>query len=104
MKWQNGRQGTGYLKKKMFDFWKMDCYLIKYPDGSFIPEHIDKVDDKKHYRLNIVIKKPYSGGLFICDKTIINTCRLILFRPDRYKHRLTPVVGERLVMSFGIAI
>lgn len=104
MKWQNGRQGSGYLKKKIFEFWKMDCYLIKYPDDSFIPEHVDQVDGKKHYRLNIVINKPKSGGRFICDKTIINTGRIILFRQDKYKHSLTPVVGERLVLSLGVAV
>ena len=102
--WEKGRQGTGYLKRILFQNSFSDCYLIKYPDKTFIPKHVDNVDGKRHFRLNIVLKKPLSGGIFKCEKSILHTPRIILFRPDKYSHELTPVEGERLVFSLGLAI
>ena len=81
-----------------------DCYILKYPTGSEIKEHVDPLTNQNHYRLNIVIKKPRKGGVFYAEKTIINTPRIKLFRPDIYKHSLTPIEeGTRYVLSIGWA-
>ena len=64
MRWQRGRQGTGYDKLLLlanpfvipFDF-----YLLRFPDGTEIPPHQDPVTGKRHYRLNIILKRPRAG-------------------------------------------
>lgn len=109
LKWDNGRQNSGYSKMLLainpflipFDF-----YLLKFEDGSFIPEHTDPAKKGfKHYRLNIIIKKSESGGDFISEKNIINLPRIKFFRPDLYKHSVTTVMGgSRYVLSFGFLI
>jgi hypothetical protein len=106
MKWDQGRQKTGYLKKTLFisTRFSIDGYLIKYPVGSSIPEHIDPVSDKKHYRLNIVLKQPKNSGLYQGDSFINLFNRIIFFRPDIHKHSVTECHSERLVLSFGLAL
>lgn len=104
--WKTGRQNTGYKKILLFQLFNMiDCYLLYYTEGDYIPEHIDEVNNKKHYRGNLVLLAPKLGGIFWCDKSIIDLPRLKLFRPDLYKHGLTKIEkGYRLVLSFGVAI
>ena len=58
-RWQRGRQKSGYDKMLLCGaLWpiKFDTYLLKFPEGSEILSHTDKVASGKHYRLNIVIK------------------------------------------------
>lgn len=105
-KWTNGRQpGSRY---KVFNLifsvrFLLDCVIIKYPTGSNINPHYDKVDDGKHYRINIVIWKARKGGKFICDKTIFSLFnRIHLFRPDLHEHSVTEITeGTRIVFSMG---
>jgi hypothetical protein len=79
-----------------------DSYLIRYPEGSEIPPHTDPVQSGRHYRLNIVLKAPSSGGEFICSTPIFATTRIKLFRPDACEHSVTRVVGgSRYVLSLG---
>ena len=103
--WEGGRQGTGYFKFKIFESKRLecDCYLLKYPEAAHIPFHTDPVKPgKKHYRLNIIVKKCVTGGDFLCEKTIINFWRFVLFRPDLYLHSVTTVYnGTRYVLSIG---
>jgi len=104
-KWEIGRQQSGYYKmliatSKFPIPW--DFYILKYPINSAIGEHVDPVTDRAHYRLNIIVKKPKKGGQFFCEKCIINTPRIKLFRPDLYKHSLTTIEeGSRYVVSIG---
>ena len=99
MVWEEGRQGTGYLKKKLFQTNSTDCWLIKYPPNSYIPPHTDKVDNKKHYRLNIVLS---GNGTFETQKVIFNFFnRVIFFRPDVNEHSMKNGEKTRLVFSFG---
>jgi hypothetical protein len=104
-RWQRGRQGTGYDKMLLAAArWPLpfDSYLIRYPEGSEIPPHTDPVQAGRHYRLNIVLKSPRSGGDFVCATPIFETRRIKLFRPDACEHSVTRVVGgSRYVFSLG---
>lgn len=40
----------------------MDCYILKYPEGSEIPPHTDPVPGRKHWRMNVVLKRATVGG------------------------------------------
>lgn len=107
LSWDLGRQGTGYKKHTFFssEKLKMDCHLLWYPHGTDIPPHKDPNPGGKHYRLNIVLAKPYKGGKFYCNRHIFALGqRVHFFRPDKYPHFVTPSVGERLVLSFGKVI
>jgi hypothetical protein len=105
MRWQRGRQGTGYDKLLLlvnpflipFDF-----YLLRFPEGSEIPPHQDPVTGKRHYRLNVILKRPRAGGEFVCVNPIFETKRIKLFRPDVSLHSVTKVQGgSRYVLSLG---
>lgn len=79
-----------------------DMYLIRYPEGSEIPPHTDPVQSGRHYRLNVILKSPKSGGEFRCEKPIYSSSRVKLFRPDVCEHCVTRVVGgNRYVLSIG---
>lgn len=104
-RWQRGRQGTGYDKMLLATAkWPLpfDSYLLRFPEGSAIPPHTDAVQAGRHYRLNIVLKSPKSGGEFICAAPIFATKRIKFFRPDACEHSVTRVVGgSRYVFSLG---
>ncbi len=79
-----------------------DCYLLKFPEESEIPEHTDKTESGRHFRMNIVLKKAQIGGEFVCENPIWNFGRIKLFRPDESKHSVTKVVkGNRYLLSIG---
>lgn len=100
-----GRQGTGYRKLKIFSskLLKCDMYLLWYPEGSWVPMHVDPVDNKRHYRLNLVLKNARVGGKFDVSNTIYEIPdRLYLFRPDLDLHGVGHVsYGSRFVLSIG---
>jgi hypothetical protein len=104
-RWQRGRQGTGYDKMLLLTApWPVpfDCHLIRYPEGSEISSHTDPVTSGRHYRLNIILKSPRSGGEFVCAAPLFATKRIKLFRPDACQHSVTRVVGgSRYVFSVG---
>lgn len=105
LRWQRGRQGTGYDKMLLLTApWPLpfDAYLIRYPEGSEIPPHTDPVTSGRHYRLNVILVSPRSGGEFVCANPLFATRRIKLFRPDACEHCVTRVVGgSRYVLSFG---
>lgn len=108
LKWTSGRQNTGYEKitfiEKGFSLGKFlgfDLHLIRYPSGSFILKHVDKVDFGKHYRFNFVLKRPKSGGIFECEKLWQVGQRFFFFRPDLHEHSVSKCEGTRYVLSFG---
>ena len=106
--WDSGRLHSGYLKFKIVEssIFKFDIYLIKFPEGSFIPEHTDPaINGYRHYRCNIILKKSKFGGEFLSEHSIINWNRLKFFRPDISKHSVTKVVGgSRIVLSIGFLL
>jgi hypothetical protein len=105
LRWEPGRQGTGYDKLLLLVSplpVPFDCYLLRFPEGTEIPAHQDKVAGGRHFRLNVVVKRSPSGGDFVCDDPIVNWRRVKLFRPDRSVHSVTRVVGgSRYVFSVG---
>jgi hypothetical protein len=104
-RWQRGRQGTGYDKMLLLTApWPVpfDTYLIRYPEGSESPPHTDPVSSGRHYRLNVILKSPKSGGEFVCATPLFSSKRIKLFRPDACEHSVTRVVGgSRYVLSVG---
>ena len=104
-RWRRGRLGTVYDKMLLATApWPIafDCYLIRYPEGSEIPAHIDPVARRRHFRLNIVVKASRSGGQFVCRDPIFATRRIKFFRPDLSEHAVPRVEGgSRYVLSLG---
>ncbi|MDK1285810.1 2OG-Fe(II) oxygenase [Pseudoalteromonas umbrosa] len=104
-KWQVGRQKSGYHKMLLLGaHWpvKFDVYLLKFPEGCEVPEHVDEVSSGRHFRLNIVLKKASKGGAFLCQSPLFESDRIKLFRPDRCVHSVSRVEkGERLLLSIG---
>lgn len=108
MKWEQGRQGTGYEKLCIFksERFEFDLYLLRYRAGAFIKPHVDPVDANfRHHRINIVLNAA-KGGKFILSssryltKSYFN--RIFYFRPDICLHAVTKVTsGTRYVLSFG---
>jgi len=110
MKWEQGRQGTGYKKHKFFEignsfFGGMDLYLLKYEEGDSIPVHTDPVKNKKHYRINLELKSARSGGELYVENPILRFGPLAVFRSDLSRHAVHLVEkGTRYVLSLGVAI
>lgn len=123
--WEDGRQGTGYLKAAVPDAQfrelkikslrvlgadlkdKHDCYLIRYPVRSRIPPHLDDAPfGTEHWRLNAVIQAPEIGGIFGVETRSVDLLErdAVVFRADKLRHRITTVYGntERFVWSVGI--
>lgn len=105
LRWRMGRQGTGYEKLLLLASplpLPFDCYLLRYREGSEVPGHTDPVTGRRHYRLNIVVRKSRRGGEFVCDDPIYESSRIKFFRPDRTAHCVTLVEqGTRYVLSVG---
>lgn len=92
--WESGRLGTGYDKMLLAFFRKcFDCWVLRFPVGSYIMTHKDPVENGRHYRLNIVLKRPPQGGEFVCSDTIFEMPRVVLFRPDIAEHSMKRVYG-----------
>ncbi|WYW02045.1 hypothetical protein Pori4_00173 [Pseudomonas phage vB_PpuM-Pori-4] len=94
--WVQGRAGQ-YRKMLLFQWRSGDCYLIRYMDKQGIAWHVDPVEGKRHWRLNIVLKG--STSAFQCPEAKIKG-RFNLFRPDINRHRVL-CHGPRLVLSIG---
>lgn len=105
LKWQKGRQATGYDKMLIANArWplRFDVYVLRFPQGCHVPEHRDEVRDGRHYRLNLVLKRAQSGGEFHCADPIFETTRIKFFRPDVSLHSVTKIeLGCRYVLSIG---
>jgi hypothetical protein len=104
-RWQRGRQGSGYDKLLLGGLpWPLpcDCYLLRFPTGSSVPPHTDRVRQGRHYRLNIILRPAKRGGEFVCARPIHASGRIKLFRPDVEEHSVTTIAeGTRWVLSIG---
>ena len=97
MKWELGRQGTGYRKLKLFTGKSFDCYLIDYPPGTHIPIHVDPVPGFCHFRINLLLL----GEDKFLGETIFSCGRVKFFRPDIMPHSVEEVSTRRVVLSIG---
>ena len=104
-RWRNGRQRSGYDKMLLMQSWlplPFDLYLLRFPTGTIIGPHTDRVQSGEHYRLNIILKPARRGGEFQCADPIYVNARIKLFRPDRSEHSVTRIEeGTRYVLSLG---
>jgi hypothetical protein len=79
-----------------------DCFLLRYETGAEVLAHRDPAQAGRHYRLNIVLKRPRRGGEFVCADVVVDWPRVKLFRPDVSEHHVTRIVeGSRWVLSIG---
>lgn len=79
-----------------------DIYILRFPEGSEIPEHVNKIKTEKHFRLNIILKNASSGGVFECENSIWETNRIKLFRSDVSNHSVSRIAsGPRYLLSIG---
>ena len=105
LRWRGGRQKSGYEKMLLginpfVVPW--DCYLLRFREGAEIASHTDPVDDRRHFRVNLVLVEADEGGEFQCENPIFATRRIKFFRPDQESHSVTRVdSGTRYVLSFG---
>ncbi len=80
----------------------VDCYLLRYGEGTHIPPHRDPVTSGRHFRLNVVLREARRGGRFVCEGAIFSSRRINLFRPDMVEHAVTRIdEGTRIVLSVG---
>lgn len=103
--WQKGRQGSGYDKMLIAQWFNslvpFDIYLIKYPEGSKIDTHTDPVKEWRHVRINIVLKQAKSGGIFSGEGRIWGGQRFNVFYSD-LPHEVSKIEqGSRLLLSVG---
>lgn len=85
-----------------------DSFLLVFPSGTSCPEHVDKPErreqlGRRQERLNILLQAPASGGeLYIQGNHVpLRQGDACLFHPGVQLHEVRPVLGERLVLSFG---
>ena len=104
-RWRRGRQQSGYEKMLILVnpfLLPFDFYLLRFRKGSEIPPHTDPVSEKRHYRLNLILKQAREGGHFSCSNPIYESRRIKLFRPDRNEHSVSRInAGTRYVLSIG---
>jgi len=104
-RWRRGRQESGYEKMLILVnpfLLPFDFYVLRFREGSEIPPHTDPVSEKKHYRLNLVLKHARKGGHFSCANPIYESRRIKLFRPDLNEHSVSRInEGTRYVLSIG---
>jgi hypothetical protein len=108
LRFERGRQESGYEKMLLLTApWPIpfDVYFLRFRVGDHIPPHTDPVMKKRHYRLNVVVRKADEGGEFQCDDPIFATDRIKFFRPDRSRHAVSQIVrGARWVLSIGFVL
>jgi hypothetical protein len=122
--WEHGRQRTGYQKASVlrlapqaildktlallasFSPRGWDAYLLRYPMGSAIPDHVDPplVDGLRHVRLNAIVQSAAIGGIFSIngEEILLQERDAVLFWPDQELHCVSQIeAGERLLWSVG---
>jgi hypothetical protein len=108
LRFTRGRQESGYEKMLLMTApWPIpfDMYILRFRVGDHIPPHTDPVTNRRHYRLNIVVRKASEGGEFLCEDAIFETERIKFFRPDRSRHAVSQIVrGSRWVLSVGFVL
>lgn len=106
MKWEPGRQKSGYSKLKLFGFGLLDVYLLKFPPGSYVPMHTDPVDGFNHHRLNLILRRAKLGGVKTIGKCGVvdryEPRRIDYFRSDIQAHGQTRIDSDRTQYTLSI--
>lgn len=91
--------------KVLFTSKRFSAYLVTYPNQHKVLTHIDPMPNAKYYKFNIVLQQPKVGGVFHCQKCILNLFgRIYLFRPDKYEHSVSRIEqGKRMLLSFTLS-
>lgn len=94
------------INKTIFYSKLFSINLVTYPINHSVMNHVDNVQTGRYYKLNIILVQPKVGGVFKCQKCIINLFnRVYLFRPDKYEHSVTKIEsGKRVLLSFALNI
>ena len=100
LRWQPGRQGTGYRKLLLAQGRHWDLYVLDYPAGTAIPTHTEPVPGRRHWRANLVVR----GERTFQGDAVLRLGPLVVFRPDVTPHSVGRVARRRVVLSFGVAI
>lgn len=97
------RQGTRHHRKagEGSKGRRSDVWLLDYPPGAGIPEHVDPIANRRHLRINAALLT--GGSRLIADSSILRLGRLAVFWSDR-PHRVTRGTGRRVVLSIGVAL
>jgi hypothetical protein len=127
LRFERGRQGTGYEKADLIDIVDpivvdavrrlrvvlggppgFDAWWLVYPPGSQIPTHTDPplAEGLAHVRLNLLVERGV-GGAFVASCTAIdlNVGDAVLFRPDVLPHAVGLVKERaRRVLSVGMVL
>lgn len=108
-RWEEGRQRGDYDKFLLCQskWLKFDFYLLRFRSGSIVKMHNDSAPvGYEHHRLNITIKRPRDGGVFLVYKPgsadyDLVTKRVVHFRPDIQRHAMSRVTGRAYMLSIG---
>ena len=108
MKWEQGRQGEGYEKLKLFESrrFKFDVYLMRFWPCSEIQGHRDPaVEGYEHHRLNIVLQD--HNAVFWTEENGKRKWwwnRIHRFRPDTTLHGMQPFVSYGKPVGYWLSI
>ena len=77
-------------------------------EGGAILAHYDQtLPGKEHYRFNLFLSKPTSGGdpIYNFKKLDFSERKYIKYHVNKYEHESTPVIGQkpRIAISYGIS-
>ena len=100
LRWQPGRQGTGYRKLLLAQGQRWDLYVLDYPPGTSIPTHTDPVPGRRHWRVNLRV---WGQDAFEGD-AVLRVGPLVVFRSDVMPHGVSTVHRRRVLVSFGLAV
>jgi hypothetical protein len=110
LRWEKGRQVGSYSKLALIPLWlskliNSDAYILSFPAGCSVIKHRDLVaEGYKHYRMNLVLRRPDNGRRMYCLGPVKRFGRIEIFRPDLYDHGLEPITGSMLMLSFGCRV
>lgn len=99
LRWQTGRQGTRYRKLMLAHGHSWDLYVIDIAAGTSIPTHVDRVPERRHWRLNLRL----SGDDGFRGDAAFRVGPLVVFRPDITPHSMDKVARRVVLLSFGFA-
>ena len=110
--WKEGRQKSGYQVLTLLSFWFFDIHIIRVPYKGQVPWHVDHVQGKRHYRINLHFNSQGRVRYMDSGKTLTQWFKgfIVYFRPDLRMHMVkkgnVPLWGKFntkpiYILSFG---